>query len=296
MDTLMQWLGKIKDILAVPLFPIGQTQVTLWTLVYLLILVVLLFYVAGWIRYWLSERILTNTGLDLGARHAVGTITRYIVLIIGFVVIMQTAGINLTTLNVLAGAVGIGVGFGLQNIVGNFISGLVIMFERPIKVGDRIEVGDVSGDVMEIGARSTKVLTNDDITVIVPNSKFITENVVNWKYNDDKLRFKIPVGVAYGSDARLVEKVLLEVAKENVDVLSQPEPGVRFLGFGDSSLSFELRCWSRTLVTKPNKLISALNFAIYDKFAEHKIQIPFPQRDLHIRSGVLEVKSVSPPA
>lgn len=293
MNTLMQWLAKIKDILAIPLFPIGQTQVTLWTLVYLLILVVLLFYVAGWIRYWLAERILTRTGLDLGARHAVGTITRYIVLIIGFVVIMQTAGINLTTLNVLAGAVGIGVGFGLQNIVSNFISGLVIMFERPIKVGDRIEVGNIAGDVVEIGARSTKVLTNDDITVIVPNSKFITENVVNWKYNDDKLRFKIPVGVAYGSDARLVEKVLLAVAKENADVLDYPEPGVRFLGFGDSSLNFELRCWSRSLVTKPNKLISALNFAIYDKFAENKIEIPFPQRDLHIRSGALDVKSAS---
>lgn len=296
MNTLMHWLGQIKEVLAIPLFPLGKTEITLWILIYFLILVVLLFYAAGWIKYWLSERILTRTSLDIGARHAVGTITRYVVLIIGFVVIMQTAGINLTTLNVLAGAVGIGVGFGLQSIVGNFISGLVIMFERPIKVGDRIEVGNIAGDVMEIGARSTKVLTNDDITVIVPNSKFITENVVNWKYNDDKLRFKIPVGVAYGSDARLVEKVLLEVAKENADVLGQPEPGVRFLGFGDSALNFELRCWSRTLVTKPNKLISALNFAIYDKFAEHKIQIPFPQRDLHIRSGVLEAKGSVPAA
>lgn len=296
MKTLMHWLNEVKDVLAIPLFSFGKTEISIWTLTYFLILVVLLFYVAGWIKYWLAERILTRTNLDLGSRQAVGTITRYVVLIIGFVVIMQTAGINLTTFNVLAGAVGIGVGFGLQNIVSNFISGLVIMFERPIKVGDRIEVGNVAGDVVEIGARSTKVLTNDDITVIVPNSKFITENVVNWKYNDDKLRFKIPVGVAYGSDARLVEKVLLEVAKENADVLKTPEPGVRFLGFGDSSLSFELRCWSRTLVTKPNKLISALNFAIYDKFEEHQIKIPFPQRDLHIRSGVLEVKGNLPAA
>lgn len=294
MDTLMQWLSKAKEVLTHPLFPIGQTPVTLWSLTYLLILVVLLFYAAGWVKYWLAERILPRTNLDLGARHSVGTITRYLILIIGFVIIMQTAGINLTTFNVLAGAVGIGVGFGLQNIVGNFISGLVIMFERPIKVGDRIEVGDISGDVMEIGARSTKVLTNDDITVIVPNSKFITENVVNWKYNDDKLRFKIPVGVAYGTDARLVEKVLLVVANENPDVLKHPEPGVRFLKFGDSSLEFELRCWSRTLVTKPNKLVSALNFSIYDKFTEHAISIPFPQRDLHIRSGVLEIKGSLP--
>jgi small-conductance mechanosensitive channel len=180
---------------------------------------------------------------------------------------------------------GIGVGFGLQNIVNNFISGLIILLERPIKIGDRIEVGSIEGDVVKIGGRSTTVLTNDNISVIVPNSKFILENVVNWSHNERTVRFRIPVSVAYGSDIKLVEKSLLEVAKDNPDILDNPEPAVRFLEFGDSGLLFELRAWTMTLIHKKGKLISALNFAIYEKFKEHNIEIPFPQRDIHIRSG-----------
>jgi len=125
---------------------------------------------------------------------------------------------------VLAGAVGIGLGFGLQNIVNNFVSGLIILFEKPIKVGDRIEVDDVEGDVVRISGRSTEVLTNDNISIIIPNSKFITENVVNWSHTDRKVRFRIPVNVAYGSDVQLVERLLLQVAAENKDVLEQPRP------------------------------------------------------------------------
>jgi small-conductance mechanosensitive channel len=143
-------------------------------------------------------------------------------ILVGILIILQTSGIDLTTLNILAGAVGIGIGFGLQNIANNFISGLIILFERPIKIGDRIEVGEVDGDVVEIGLRSTTVLTNDNIAIIIPNSKFISENVVNWSHNDSKVRFKIPVSVAYGSDVKLVEKLLLEVAEENADVFDYP--------------------------------------------------------------------------
>ena len=185
---------------------------------------------------------------------------------------------------------GIGIGFGLQNVASNFISGLIILFERPIKIGDRIEVGVIEGDVVEIGARSTKVLTNDNITVIVPNSKFITENVVNWMYNGPTVRFRVPVNVAYGSDIQLVERLLLEVARANSDVLKEPEPVVRFIGFGESALKFELRPWSTTLVHRKGKLFSSLNSAIYQSFQVHGIEMPFPQRDLHIRSGALAVE------
>jgi small-conductance mechanosensitive channel len=292
MQDLTRWLDLARRVLEAPIFEMGGTPFTLWTVVYLVILIVLLFVFSSKLQGWIADRALARTRLDIGARQAVGSITRYVVLLLGLLIIMQTAGINLTTLNVLAGAVGIGVGFGLQNVVSNFISGLIIMFERPIKIGDRIVVDNVEGDVVEIGARSTKVLTNDNITIIVPNSKFITENVVNWKYNDPKVRFRIPVSVAYGSDVRLVEKVLLEVAKNEKDVHDDPAPVVRFLEFGDSSLNLELRAWSTSLVNRKGKLISALNFAIYDKFREHGIEIPFPQRDLHIRSGVVEVKNV----
>lgn len=290
MDELQTWLAQARKLLEFPLLTIGDKPVTLWSVLYLLVLIAVLFWIARWVQVLLSGRLLVRTGLDESGRHSAGAIARYLILLIGLLAIIQTAGIDLTTLNVLAGAVGIGVGFGLQNVISNFFSGLIIMFERPIKVGDRIEVDDVEGDVLEIGARSTVVLTNDNIAIIVPNSKFITENVVNWKYNDGKVRFRIPVGVAYGTDVRLVEKVLLEVAAADKDVLEKPPPVVRLMKFGDSALEFELRVWSETQVHRKGVLASAINLAICDKFSEHDIKIPFPQRDLHIRSGLTEVQ------
>lgn len=291
MEFWQYWLGQLRGMLDYPLLKLGQTPLTLWLLLYLTILVFLLFFVTGKLRNWLVHRVLARTELDLGLRQATGSILRYLAITVGFLIILQTAGIDLTTLNIIAGAVGIGIGFGLQNIVSNFISGLIILFERPIKIGDRIEVGNVEGDVIEIGARSTTVLTNDNIAIIVPNSRFITENVVNWQYTDAKVRFKVPVSVAYGSDIRLVEKLLLEVAAKNPDVLTDPAPNVRFRSFDDSGLGFELRVWSTTLVHRKGALFSALNFAIYETFQQHQIEIPFPQRDLHLRSIDAQVET-----
>lgn len=285
MEVLRDIWEGIAQFLDTPIFRVGESHVTLWTFLYMVLWVMVLVYVAGKIRRLVERGILSRSRMDFSARQAVATVIQYVLVILGVLIIMQTAGIDLTTLNVLAGAVGIGVGFGLQNIANNFISGLIILFERPIKVGDRIEVGNVEGDVISIGARSTTVLTNDNISIIVPNSMFITENVINWSHNDAKVRFRIPVSVAYGSDVRQVERLLLEVAGENKDVLTDPAPAVRFLEFGDSGLLFELRAWSTSLLHRKGTLISALNFAIYERFAVHGIQIPFPQRDLHIRSA-----------
>lgn len=293
MQELHGWFDQARQILEIPIFRLGDSQVTLWLVAYLLVFVILLFWAAKRLQYLLTNKLLVRTKLDAGARHAAGTIARYLLLVIGFLIIIQNAGIDLTTFNVLAGALGIGVGFGLQSVVANFFAGLIIMFERPIKIGDRIEVDRVEGDVIEIGVRSTVVLTNDNIAIIVPNSKFITENVVNWKYNDDTVRFKIPVSAAYGSDARKVEALLLEVARDEPEVLKKPAPVVRFIEFGDSGLHFELRAWSASLVHRKGRLLSSLNFAIYDKFAEHGIEIPFPQRDVRVRGGTLEVKSAA---
>lgn len=295
MNGIGAWLEQVRTWLEIPLLRLGGTTITLWTLVYFLLLLFLLFYFASKLRQWLVERVLVRTKLDVGARQAIGSITRYLTLLIGLLIVLQTVGIDLTTLNVLAGAVGIGVGFGLQNIASNFISGLIILLERPIKVGDRIEVGDVDGDVIEIGARSTTVRTNDNIAIIVPNSKFITDNVTNWNYTGPRVRFRVPVNVAYGSAAHEVERLLLEVAKENADVMVEPPPQVRFRGFGDSSLEFELLVWNTSLVHRKGKLKSELNYAIYAKLAEYGIEIPFPQRDLHVRSGTLELKSARQP-
>jgi len=289
-EILRDYLDPLFNILNYRIFTLGEAQITPLNVIYLLLLTGVLFWLSNKLKTILIERILGRTHLDLGARVAIGTIVRYVLLLVGFLIIIQTVGINLTTLNVLAGAIGIGVGFGLQNIASNFISGLIILFERPVQVGDRIEVGDVNGKVTGIGARSTTVRTNDNITIIVPNSKFIEENVINWSFEDNVVRFRIPIGVAYNSDLNLVKKLLLEVARENKDVLEEPKSAVRLMKFGDSSIDMQLWVWTREKLQRKNVLVSNLNFAIWEKFRANDVEIPFPQRDLHIKNGRLEVK------
>ena len=296
MEGLAGWLGRLRDQLDVPLIGTGDARVTLWSVVYLVVLVALLFWVTRRVERWLADGPLARTSLDIGARRAVGAIVRYVLLLGGLLVIVQTAGINLTTFNVVAGAIGIGVGFGMQNVVSNFFAGLIIMFERPIKIGDRIEVDDVEGDVTEIGIRGTTVVTNDNIAIIVPNSTFITENVVNWKYHGTRC--------ASGSGRRGLRQ---RCAAGRADPArggggrarrpDSPPPAVRLTEFGDNGLQFELRAWSMTLVHRRGQLVSNLNFAIYDAFRAAGIEFPFPQRDLHIRSGTLEVRQagIRPP-
>lgn len=267
-----------------PLVPLGSQGVSLWALTQVTIAVLVLFYISSRIRRWLLGSLLSRTSLDTGIRHAIGVITQYVVVFLGLLLILQSAGIDLTALSVVAGGLGIGIGFGLQNIANNLISGLIVLLERPVKIGDRIEVAGSEGQVVAIRARSTTVLTNDNIAIIIPNSRFITEEVINWSYNDSRVRFRIPVQVGYGSDVRLVEQLLLQVARSNADVLADPAPAVRFLEFGDNGLKFELRAWSTTLIQRKGKLVSDLNFAILEKFRASGIEIPFPQRDLHLRT------------
>jgi small-conductance mechanosensitive channel len=289
-ETIKEILVSIKDFLDIPLFKLGETHVTLWAILYLLILLVLLFYLTAKLKYFIVARLLAKSSIEIGVRQAVGSIIRYGVVAVGFVIIFETVGIDLSALTILAGALGIGVGFGLQNITNNLVSGLIILFERPIKVGDRIEVGTVVGDVMKISLRATTVRTNDNIAIIIPNSDFVSSKVTNWSYTDRDVRFNIPVGVSYSSDPEAVRRILLEVADEHSGVLKAPEPDVIFEEFGESSLNFLLRVWTREYITRPYILRSELNFAIKKKFKEHGIEIPFPQRDLHIRSGAVELK------
>jgi small-conductance mechanosensitive channel len=292
-ETIKEILVSIRDFLDIPLFKLGETHVTLWAILYLVILLVLLFYLTAKLKYFIVARLLAKSSIEIGVRQAVGSIIRYGVVAVGFVIIFETVGIDLSALTILAGALGIGVGFGLQNITNNLVSGLIILFERPIKVGDRIEVGTVVGDVMKISLRATTVRTNDNIAIIIPNSDFVSSKVTNWSYTDRDVRFNIPVGVSYSSDPEAVKRILLEVADEHSGVLKAPEPDVIFEGFGESPLNFLLRVWTREYITRPYILRSELNFAIKKKFKEHGIEIPFPQRDLHIRSGAIELKPSS---
>ncbi|MGE3467521.1 MAG: mechanosensitive ion channel family protein [Pyrinomonadaceae bacterium] len=284
-----EYLNPLFELLNYNLFALGDARITPLSIFYVVIFAAVLIYLSSKLKGVLIARILKRTRLDRGAQDAIGTIVRYIVLVLGFVILIQSIGIDLTTLNVLAGAVGVGVGFGLQNIANNFISGLIILLERPIKVGDRVEVDDVSGDVISIGARSSTIRTNDSIAIIVPNSKFISENVTNWSFVGDTVRFKIPVGVSYDSDVDLVERLLLEIANDDPNVVSDPPPRVLLTEFGDNSLNFQLRAWTRSRLNRPGAFMSGINFAIIRKFRENNIEIPFPQRDVHFRSGDVHV-------
>ncbi|GKS64600.1 mechanosensitive ion channel protein MscS [Nitrospira sp.] len=294
MDQILDLLEPFGTFTKIPLYSIGDTTITLGTMLYLTVLVVALFYITGKLKTWIVEGLLLRSQVELGVRHAVGNIVRMVFLALGLIIILQTTGINLSSLTVLFGALGIGVGFGLQGVTNNFVSGIILLLERPIKVGDRIEVGNVNGDVINISPRATTIVTNDNIAIIVPNADFISSKVVNWSYTNRNVRFNFPVGVSYGSDPEQVRRVLLEVARAHHGVLKEPGPSVLFDSFGDSALNFVLRVWTRDFSTVPGVLRSELYFSISRAFKEQGIEIPFPQRDLHIKSGTLNVRQVSP--
>ncbi len=275
-------MGNILDY---RLFRIGQTQVTLASLLATMAILALTWLAARLLRKLVSEKLFGKARVDPGVRYAIGRVVGYIVWVLGLIVALQPLGINATTLAVFGGAIGVGIGFGLQDIAKNFIAGLILLVERPIKVGDRIEIGQVIGDVAEIRARATLVRTNDDIYLIVPNARFITDTVTNWSYRTPRVRFHIPVSVACGSDPRAVEKALLEAAGRSEHVLKEPAPSVVFLGFGESSLDFELACWTAVMLHRRGALRSEINFHIHEILRERGIEIPIPQRDLHIRSA-----------
>ena len=270
-----------------PLPGISLTLVQIFLLVALLLGI---FWISARTKSFLFNRFLVNSGLDRSLQYAISQIVSNIVLVAGVFIVLDNAGIHLGTLAVFAGAVGVGIGFGLQNIASNFISGLVILAERPITIGDRVEVAGVAGQVQQIRARSTVILTNDNITMIVPNTKFIDSPVTNWTYGDPRVRFRIPIGVAYDSDLEKVRNALLEVARENSHVLPQPEPTVFLEMFGESSINVELVVWSKEMSYRPRRFRSDLNFAMVQKLREAGVQIPSPQRDLHFRDGVVRVE------
>ena len=272
--------------------PLPAVSLSLLQIFLLIALLVAVFWISSRTKRFLFNRFLVNSGLDRALQYAIAQIISNVVLVVGVLIVLENTGIHLGALAVFAGAVGVGVGFGLQNIASNFISGLVILAERPITIGDRVEVAGITGQVQQIRARSTVIRTNDNITMIVPNTKFIDSPVTNWTYGDPRVRFRIPVGVAYGSDIAKVREALLAAGGENPNTLKDPAPSV-FLGkFGDNSIDFELVVWSSEMSARPSRYRSDLNFAIEKKFREAGIEIAFPQRDLHIRSGVLKVETV----
>jgi small-conductance mechanosensitive channel len=272
--------------------PLPGVTLSLVQIFLLIALLIAVFWISSRTKRFLFNRFLAKSGLDRSLQYAIAQIVSNVVLIVGIFIVLDNAGIHLGALTVFAGAVGVGVGFGLQNIASNFISGLVILAERPITVGDRVEVAGIAGQVQHIRARSTVIVTNDNITMIVPNTKFIDSPVTNWTYGDPRVRFRLPVGVAYGSDVNKVREALLAAASENANTLKDPAPSVFLEKFGENSIDFELVVWSSEMSYRPRRYRSDLNFAMEQKLREAGIEIAFPQRDLHIRSGVLKVQNV----
>jgi len=272
--------------------PLPGVNLSLFQIFLLVALLIAVFWLSSRTKRFLFNRFLAKSGLDRSLQYAIAQIVSNIVLIVGIFIVLDNAGIHLGALTVFAGAVGVGVGFGLQNIASNFISGLVILAERPITVGDRVEVAGIAGQVQHIRARSTVIVTNDNITMIVPNTKFIDSPVTNWTYGDPRVRFRIPIGVAYGSDVNRVREALIAAAREHPAALSDPAPSVFLDKFGDSTIDFELVVWSMEMSYRPRRFKSDLNFLIDKHLRAAGIEIPNPQRDLHIRSGVLKVQNV----
>jgi small-conductance mechanosensitive channel len=275
----------VKEILSFTLFKLGSTPVTLADILMFLAIFVLFLFVSQMLAKLLRNKIFARFDMDEGTLYNLERLLRYTFSFLGAIVAFQIVGINLSSLAVIFGLLSVGIGFGLQNITSNFVSGLILLFERPISIGDRITVGDTEGDVVAINMRSTTIRTLSNITIIVPNSEFVSKQVTNWSYGDRKVRLDIGVGVSYDSDLDTVLRCLEEVADENRKVLKSPAPLVHLNEFGDSSWNMVLRCW----IPDPKQhfiIRSALNCAIVRKFRDNGVEIPFPQRDLHVRSSV----------
>ncbi len=276
-------LSTTSEVLNFPLFLINETPVTLFSFFMFLIVILVFLTASRLVRNHLLPGILEQFNIEKGTTYTFTRVAHYLIMLIGGIVAFQFIGISFSGLVVVFGFLSVGIGFGLQNITSNFVAGLILLFERPIQVGDRVTVGDTEGDVVEINIRSTTIRSLDNITIIVPNSEFISASVINWSHGDPRVLLNIPVGVSYDSDPDRVLKTLEEVAAENSDVLKTPAPEVHLANFGDSAWDIVLRVW----IDNPQEIRdvrSDLNFAIVRKFRENGIEIPFPQRDLHLRS------------
>jgi len=233
-------------------------------------------------RFVLNEEVYPRLNVAPGRSYAASSLLHYFILALGFIVAIGLMGVNLTKVTVLAGALGVGIGFGLQSVVNNFVSGLILLFERPVSAGDSIEVGDLLGEVRRIGMRSSTVRTWRGADIIVPNSQLISEKVTNWTFSDRKRRIDLPVGLNYGAEPQKVMRLLEEQATVHPEVLKDPAPQCLFIGYGDSSINFELRAWTDQFNDWP-RVRSELAVAVYDAVSlEKDMTFPFPQRDVHL--------------
>ena len=284
MNTMPQEiLTKIYQMLVAPLFKLGDTPVSIGSIVQLIFSLLFVLVLTRACKNFLKQRLLVRLKIDEGNREAIATIISYSFGTLGLIVVLQTTGFNLASLAVLAGGLGVGIGLGLQDATKNFVSGLTLLLERKLKVGDFVEIDTLSGYIREVSIRSTLIRTRDGAYVVVPNSKMAENRIVNWSYDGFKSRIKIPVGVSYDSDPVVVTEILLKSAYMEKSVFHEPTPEVIFKGFMDNSLGFELWVWVNRIDREP-QIKSSLNFIIEYNLRQQGINIPFPQLDLWFRN------------
>jgi small-conductance mechanosensitive channel len=279
--------GPVQRALSFSVLKIGEAPLSLWILLKAALILMAFVYFSRLLRAWLDYKIHPSVGVEEGLAYAINTFIHFTLLSIGFLVCLRAVGLDLRVLMVFAGALGIGIGLGMQSTAANLISGFSIIFGRRLRKGDLIQVGENIGHVREIGLRATKVRTLDNIEYLVPNAKLTSETIVNYTLSDPLIRVHVPVGVSYSADPKQVEKILLDAANKHPDVVRKNPPQVWFTEFGDSSLNFELLVWTDVRRVGAFKMRSDLYYAIFEALAEAGIEIPFPQRDLHIRSGLV---------
>ena len=293
-DSVSWWLHIWNDYLNQPL-KIGDTlKISVASLILGALILLAAWIASRTLRKLLEGRLATRTHLDAGLQFTLLRLTHYSILTVG-IILAASVGLNanFTSIAVLFTALSVGIGFGLQFIAGDIASGFILLFERPARIGDFVSITgqdnrNTEGRVQTINLRTTSVITNDRITVIVPNSKLVNDNLVNWSYADRRSRISVPVGVSYDSDIDLVTDTLLRADEGIAHVLAEPKPGVQFLGFGESSLDFRLLVWTDRPRRHP-QIKSDVNYRIWRLFKEAGIEIPFPQRDLNLRGASLRL-------
>ncbi len=281
----LQLLDPTVEVLRRPLVTVGDTPISLFSILLAIAVVLGASVVGRIVQALLGHRVLPRMGIEVPVAEAVGTVVRYALVVLGVIIGVEFVGFDLTTLKIAFGALGVGIGFGLQNVVNNFTSGLILLFERTVKRGDVLTVDGTDGRVQRVGLRASVLRTREGDDLIMPNSILVENKVINYSYGDELKRVDVPVGVSYRSDPNRVREILLEVASRCDDVLADPEPGVLFEAFGESSIDFTLRCWIDDAWKLP-QVRSRLLFDIWYALKADGIEIPFPQRDLHLRSAV----------
>lgn len=272
---------NIKEILNYSLIETNNLHITVYNLLMVAVILIMTEIIIWILHRIFKKSIYPKPNIDIGKSHTIYRLIKYFLWITAILLVLQTIGLKVTFILAGSAALLVGLGLGLQEIFRDIVSGLILLFERNMKINDVVEVEEAIGKVKEIGFRTTKVETRDNIIHIIPNSKFITREVINWSHIEKLTRFSVNVGVAYGSDVRLVEKVLHDCAINHQKISKRPDPFVRFNDFGESSLEFQIFFWTDESFYVEN-IKSDLRFEIDKKFRENNVQIPFPQRDVHI--------------